>query len=216
MERTDFEQWKAKEVARLLALVETERRYYQEMMASLPVALVVLSSERSIVSVNRAFRHTFGLRTEDLRRKNIEQIIPSEVLVERIRDVHVSVAAPPDLYLEVDGRRLRIALIPIRNWDDEDELETLLMIEDLQPIGNMLAAMGKSPAAVPEPIVDAPVEAPARAAIDTAIPAILGGRPRYIRVRFGFRSSRAAFRISCLPLDGNREFLQRTDSSRGS
>ena len=37
----------------------------------------------------------------------------------------------------------------------------------------MLAAMGKSPAAVPEPIVDAPVEAPARAAIDTAIPAIL-------------------------------------------
>ena len=37
MERTDFEQWKAKEVARLLALVETERRYYQEMVAVLPV-----------------------------------------------------------------------------------------------------------------------------------------------------------------------------------
>src|ERR1700685_3477011 len=99
MERTDFEQWKAKEVARLLALVETERRYYQEMMASLPVALVVLSSERSIVSINRAFRQTFGMRTEDLRRKSIEQIIPSDVLVERIREVHVNVAAPPDLYL---------------------------------------------------------------------------------------------------------------------
>jgi hypothetical protein len=54
MERTDFEQWKAKEVARLLALVETERRYYQEMVASLPVALVVLSLDRSIVSANRA------------------------------------------------------------------------------------------------------------------------------------------------------------------
>ena len=42
MERADFEQWKSKEVARLLALVETERRYYQEMVASLPIALVVL------------------------------------------------------------------------------------------------------------------------------------------------------------------------------
>src|SRR5579872_2632577 len=109
MERTDFEQWKAKEVARLLALVETERRYYQEMVATLPVALVVLSADRSIVSVNRAFRQLFGLRAEDLRRKSIEQIIPSPVLIERIRDVHVAVAAPPDLFVDVDGRSLRIA-----------------------------------------------------------------------------------------------------------
>ena len=60
MERSEFEQWKSKEVARLLALVETERRYYQEMVASLPVGLVVLSSDRSIISANRAFRRTFG------------------------------------------------------------------------------------------------------------------------------------------------------------
>ena len=45
MERTDLEQWKAREVARLLALVETERRYYQEMVAMLPVALVVISAD---------------------------------------------------------------------------------------------------------------------------------------------------------------------------
>ncbi len=170
MERTDFEQWKAKEVARLLALVETERRYYQEMMASLPVALVVLSSERSIVSVNRAFRQTFGLRTEDLRRKNIEQIIPSEVLVERIREVHVNVAAPPDLYLEVEGRKLRIALMPIRNWDDEDELETLLMVEDLAPIGNMLATIGRGKAPETTTVVPEPI---APTSVDTTIPAIL-------------------------------------------
>src|SRR5580704_11148910 len=82
MERTDFQQWKAKEVARLLALVETERRYYQEMLAALPVALVVLSADRSIVSTNRAFRQTFGVRTEDLRGKNIENILPSAGLLE--------------------------------------------------------------------------------------------------------------------------------------
>lgn len=144
MERTDFEQWKSREVARLLALVETERRYYQEMVASLPVALVVLSAERAIVSANRAFRQTFGVRIEDLRRRTIEQIIPSPQLIERIRETHLSGASQPDLYLDIDGRPLRISLLPIRNWDDEGELETLLMVEDLRTIGNMLATMGFS------------------------------------------------------------------------
>jgi PAS domain S-box-containing protein len=170
MERTDFEQWKAREVARLLALVETERRYYQEMVASLPVALVVLSADRSILSVNRAFRHSFGLRSEDLRRKSIEQIIPSPQLVERIRDVHVNGMAQPDLYLEVDGRPLRIALVPIRNWDDEGELETLLMVEDLRVIGSMLPTMGLAPVA--EPIL---VKTSAPAVADSEIPAVLWG-----------------------------------------
>jgi len=144
MERTDFEQWKSREVARLLALVETERRYYQEMVATLPVALVVLSADRAIVSANKAFRQTFGVRSEDLRRRTIEQIIPSAQLIERIRDTHISGAAQPDLYLDIDGRPLRISLLPIRNWDDEGELETLLMVEDLRTIGNMLATMGFS------------------------------------------------------------------------
>lgn len=130
MERTDFEQWKAKEVARLLALVETERRYYQEMVASLPVAVVVLSGDRAIVSANRAFRQTFGVRSEDLRRKNIEQILPSAELVEKIREAHVSGTARSFFFLEIDGRRLRFAIVPIRNWDDETEIETMLMVEE--------------------------------------------------------------------------------------
>ncbi len=190
MERTDFEQWKAREVARLLALVETERRYYQEMVASLPVALVVLSADRSVVSANRAFRHTFGMRSEDLRRKTIEQIIPSPRLVDRIRDAHVHGIVQPDVYVELDDRTLRVAIVPIRNWDDESELETLLMVEDLRTIGGMLAKMGlwtpatasdaaKAPAndAAQELSSDVAVEsppAPAEPAIRSAdLPAVL-------------------------------------------
>src|SRR5580704_16014564 len=130
MERTDFEHWKAKEVARLLALVETERRYYQDMVALLPVALVVLSLDRSIVSANRAFRQMFGVRTEDLRRKTIEQILNSPQLIEKIRDVHLSSTPQRTLLVEFADRSLRITVIPIRNWDDESEVETLLMLED--------------------------------------------------------------------------------------
>ena len=61
MERADLEHWKAREVARLLALVETERRYYQEIAASLPVGLLVLSPSLAIISANRAVRKIFGL-----------------------------------------------------------------------------------------------------------------------------------------------------------
>jgi signal transduction histidine kinase len=161
MERTDFEQWKAREVARLLALVETERRYYQEMVATLPVALVVLSSDRAIVSANRAFRHTFGVKLDDLQRKTIEQIIPSTHLIERIRDTHVQGVVQPDLYIDIDGRPLRIAILPIRNWDDEGELETLLMVEDLRIISDMLPTIGYPHPVAPsgtQPVVEPAVE----------------------------------------------------------
>lgn len=90
MERTGFEQWKPREVARLLALVETERRYYQEMVAALPVALAVLGPDRTIASTNRAFRHLVNLGGDELRGKSIEQILPSDELIERIRLAHAA------------------------------------------------------------------------------------------------------------------------------
>jgi len=155
MERQDLEQWKAKEVARLLALVETERRYYQEMVAMLPAALVVLSADRRISSANRAFRQTFGLRSSDLRGKTIDQILPSERLVEKIRDVHTNAVAQTGLMIDYEGRRLSLAVLPIRNWDDESEIETLLMIQEVS--GAPMVA-GAAPIAVR---TEQPLEIPA-------------------------------------------------------
>jgi PAS domain S-box-containing protein len=130
MERTDLEQWKAREVARLLALVETERRYYQEMVAMLPVALVVISADRHVASANRAFRHALGMSSNDLRGKTIDQILPSERLIEKIRDVHTTGASQIAFPLEHEGRQFSVAIVPIRNWDDESEIETLLMLQE--------------------------------------------------------------------------------------
>jgi signal transduction histidine kinase/CheY-like chemotaxis protein len=131
MERVDFEQWKPKEVARLLALVEGGRRYYQNLVAALPVPLIVLSSDRSVVFANRAFRQVFGLRAEDLGRMSIDQILPSERLIEKIRDLHVHGIAQPGFSLEAGEKLLRIAMVPIRSLDEETEFETLLMVEDV-------------------------------------------------------------------------------------
>ena len=147
MERADLEQWKGKEVARLLALVETERRYYQEMVAVLPVALVVLAADRSVVSANRAFRQLFGLSAEDLRRKSIERILSAHPLaanrlIEKIRDVNVNGIPQSGFLLEMGEKLVRISILPIRNWNDEMEMETLLTIED---VSDVRAGAGASP-----------------------------------------------------------------------
>lgn len=154
MERNDLEQWKAKEVARLLTLVETERRYYQEMVAVLPVAVAVLSADRHVLSANRAFRQTFSLRSSDLRGRTIEQILPSERLIEKIRDVHTSGIAQASFALEHGGRHLNLGMVPIHNWDDESDVETLLLVQEM--------GEGKTPAPVieyvvpPEPLGEIP------------------------------------------------------------
>src|SRR5580700_4784157 len=88
MERADFDQWRSREVARLLALVESERRYYQEMVAALPVPVAVLSEDRTVVSANRAFRQLFDLRSGDLLRRNVDQLLPIPDLAARIQEAH--------------------------------------------------------------------------------------------------------------------------------
>lgn len=134
MERTGFEQWKPREVARLLALVETERRYYQEMVAALPVALAVLAPDRAIASVNKAFRRLVNLTGDELRQKYIEQILPSDELIERIRSAHVH--GDTGLFsISMGERHFRIAATPIRSWEDDMQPETLLLVlpGDVQP-----------------------------------------------------------------------------------
>jgi signal transduction histidine kinase len=165
MERMDFDQWKGREVARLLALVETQRRYYQEMVAELPVALVVLAADRSVVSANRAFRQLFGVRIEELRRKSIEQILPSDVLIEKIRDVTVNGIPQPGFLLRREEKLLRISILPIRNWDEEMEMETLLMVADVTGVPS-----GQAPVrAAAAPVVASPEAAPVAAS--PAVPA---------------------------------------------
>jgi CheY-like chemotaxis protein/PAS domain-containing protein len=156
MERTGFEQWKPREVARLLALVETERRYYQEMMATLPAALAVLANDRTILSANMAFRRLAGLSGEELRKRTIEQVLPSNELIERLRAVHVQgdtgaffITVPASI--TAGERRFRMAAASIRGWEDDMELETLLLV---QPMDESAAAIVTPAPAEPVPTLE--------------------------------------------------------------
>ena len=89
MERPDIGPWSAKDVARLLALVEAQLGYYREIAAALPIPVAVVSKDRSLLWTNRAFRERFGTK------------VPDRGFIE----------------------------IPVRSWHDEDETETLLVLE---------------------------------------------------------------------------------------
>jgi len=172
MERTGFEQWRPREVARLLALVETEKRYYQEMVAALPAALAVLAHDRTVLSANLVFRRMAGLSGEELRKRTIEQILPSDQLIERLRAAHVHGDTGP-FFLTIGEQRFRMAAAPIRGWEDDMELETLLMVQPVE------AAQAQAPSAAQVPQPEAPqaqapqAEAPIAAPVPPELPADL-------------------------------------------
>ena len=156
MERADLEQWKAREVARLLALVETERRYYQEIVASIPVGLLVLSSDLAIISANRAIRKVFGLRSGESLRGRLDSLLPGWVL-DRVIEVLKTGETETDVIVETgrEGKRVRVGIQAIRNWDDESSQEALLTIEDLTglevaPQPQAPDAEAQAPAAEPQ------------------------------------------------------------------
>jgi signal transduction histidine kinase len=65
-----------------------------------------------------------------LRGKSIEQILPSDPLIENIRSTMVNGIAQPPLQVEHGGKLWRISILPLRNWDEEMEMETLLVVQE--------------------------------------------------------------------------------------
>src|ERR1051326_4396247 len=163
MERAELEQWKGREVARLLALVESERRYYQEIVASIPVGLLVLSSDLSIVSSNRGARRSLGLRTTESLRGRLDAWMPGWVL-ERMQGVFKGCERVDNLMVEHGERTLRVSVLPIRNDDEDNQHEALMSIEDLTGAS---APAAVAPAPAPAPAAEA---APSEAAPEPAVP----------------------------------------------
>ncbi len=175
MERTDLDQWRGREVARLLALVETQRRYYQEIVASIPVGLLVLSPDLSIVLANGTARKIFGLHTGESPRR-MDTILPVPLL-DRIEEVLKTGMQQTGVIVENgrDKRRLRVGILAIRNWDEEAAQEALLTVEDLTGVGLTSVETISGAAQAPAPIVVEPepaAEAPATAAAVELKPAI--------------------------------------------
>lgn len=143
MQRAEHDQWKASEVARLLALVETERRYYQDIFSVLPVAVALVDAEWRLVAVNREFRRRFGLMQVDFTRMRLPDLMPAPELEAAMTGV-LKGGAPVELALRLGtgesalGLRVSIQKMPGWQADSQDEL--------LLTIGDEAAAGGRKPA----------------------------------------------------------------------
>jgi PAS domain S-box-containing protein len=174
MERTDLDQWRGREVARLLALVETQRRYYQEIVASIPVGLLVLSADLSIVLANGTARKIFGLQSGESPRR-MDTILPASLL-DRIEEVLKTGGRQTGMMVENgrDKRQLRVGILAIRSWDEDAAEEALLTVEDLTGVALAPALEPPVIEVSPEAVVigDAPEAVPA-----LEPPAVATGQP---------------------------------------
>lgn len=138
MPRPEQDNWKPVEVARLLALVETERRYYQELFAALPVPAAVLDDQLALVTVNREFRRRFSLEYQELGRLRLPDLLPSPVLDEAAARIVDGRETRAEASVEVglrEPRTYRVALQRTQGWQDGDSSEILLTVEETTSAG---------------------------------------------------------------------------------
>ncbi|HTS49941.1 MAG TPA: response regulator [Bryobacteraceae bacterium] len=141
MERADLEQWRPKDVARLLALVEGQRRYFQEIVAVLPVGILVLSADLEVMLANAAVRKILNLPEQGPLRLRIDAVLPHSAL-DRVRQVTKTRAAETNIAVDAGaGRRLQIGIAVIPAWEEEGGREVLLTIQELGGVAADSAAV---------------------------------------------------------------------------
>jgi two-component system, cell cycle sensor histidine kinase and response regulator CckA len=146
LDRIDLDNWKAKEVARLLTLVENDRRYYQEILTSLPVAVAVITGEFNLVLVNRSFRLMFGLKYEELTDKRLDDVLPSPIVKERIQKQLELNTPETRIALTVTGtdgvsRPCHLSVIPLWKPYYEGPREALVAIVESEQATSPAAAI---------------------------------------------------------------------------
>ncbi|MBS1875773.1 MAG: PAS domain-containing protein [Acidobacteria bacterium] len=129
MDRVELDQWKGREVARLLALVETERRYYQEIVASFPIGAVIVARSGAVVFANRAFRRLAGVRPGELQSKTLDQVIASPRLGAAVEETLRTSTPHPNIPIELAGYEFQASVIPLHGWEDDPESEALIALE---------------------------------------------------------------------------------------
>lgn len=162
MERADLEQWRPKDVARLLALVEGQRRYFQEIVAVLPVGILVLSAEFEVVLANAAVRKLLSLPEQGALRIRLDAVLPRPAL-DRIEQVMKTRTAETNIVVDTAaGRRLQIGIAMIPAWDEEGGREALVTIQEL--------GAAVAPELAAGPAASVPVRRPAAAGLTADLP----------------------------------------------
>jgi len=123
--------------------------YADQIVASVPAGLLLLSEDLHVLSANRAFLGSFGLREEDVVGRDLQQLVRAERLVRGAREVLASGAAQQAglyelyVYARRDTKPARVTMSPIHLADDEPT-RLLLIVEDLTEEERLQAAHQES------------------------------------------------------------------------
>jgi CheY-like chemotaxis protein/signal transduction histidine kinase len=170
MDRVEFDYWKPRDVARLLSLVENERRYFQEMMALLPVGVALVAPALDLTMTNRAFRRLMGIERENTAERRLDDLLSMPTLGEHVREV-ISTRAPRSIlshdFETAQGKRTMLLwLQPFRQWDDEGIPEILVTLED---VTDMVPGLLPAPPVAPPPPALPAAPAPMAALLANAV-----------------------------------------------
>jgi diguanylate cyclase (GGDEF)-like protein/PAS domain S-box-containing protein len=117
------------------------KQYAELVFSAIPDGLVVLSSDATILSANRAFLKRFGLAEDAVCGRPLSEIIAADGIEERIREVQAGGVAQHDLPLRMGARGARVR-IPVRvtltgirlaeeEEEEEEEARLLMIVEDV-------------------------------------------------------------------------------------
>jgi CheY-like chemotaxis protein len=77
MEKSENYIWRSREVARLLSLVESERRYYEDILTILPIPVAILNASGQFLSANRALLQSQRLTMAELGVLTLARVLPA-------------------------------------------------------------------------------------------------------------------------------------------
>lgn len=146
MNRRELEMWSPREVARLLSLLEAERRYYQEIMAAVPSGTGIVGQDGTLELSNRALRTMLGIDPLSEGSPHVEQLLPSEHLRSAVPQMLAGALTEPvsELSMRADGRWMRFSIRPFRDWDDFSRMEVLLTVEESTEAANQARAAAEA------------------------------------------------------------------------
>jgi PAS domain S-box-containing protein len=200
MERNDLEKREPHELAQLLRLADSERRYYEDIVAAIPVGLVVLSTDFSVLSANRSALEIFEVKAVDSLRSRLDGLEPGGIQG-HVRDVLAN-GIPKECGVMFTkwnvGRQLRIRIQPLNRFS-QSPLEALLTIEDvtgLRSEPNMQVRSGSPPDAT--------------AIIENLYPAVWVVAIPQMRFRYVNSAARALFGFDHLDSKAGGEFSNRS------
>lgn len=127
MEFADRQVWTSKEVAKLLAVVNSEVQSGDELLDNLPAGLLVIAPDLALLGANRPLRRLLGLGERPLAELRLEDLFPEEEVRRGVLETFESCGKQVDLESRARAS-LRITARSYGSWPEDRK--ALLLVQE--------------------------------------------------------------------------------------